>query len=74
MNDVFRHYGLNILRNILDDSGTSALLSLASLERPAAIGTAVEPVFFLAVNFLGFGTAGTGMALLSARLLFFSPR
>jgi len=68
---MFRHFRPRLGGNIFDDPEADAPGAVTALERSAAVGTAVQLVFFLAVDVIGLAAGVAGMARLSAR--FFLP-
>ncbi len=68
---MFRHFRPRLGGNVFDDPDVEAPGAVTALERAAAVGAAVQAVFFPAVDVIGLASDVAGMARLSAR--FFLP-
>jgi len=68
---MFRHFRSRIGGQVFDDPEADALFAVTTLQWTAAVGTAVQLVFFPAVDGIGLAAGVAGMARLAAR--FFLP-
>ena len=71
VDDMFRHFRSRLGGQVFDDPEADALFAITTLQWTAAVGTAVQAVFFPAVDMIGLAAGVAGMARLAAR--FFLP-
>ncbi len=65
-----RHIRPRVGRQVFNHADADALFAMTALQRTAAVGAAVQAVFFPAVDGIGLSAGMAGMARLAARLLF----
>ena len=68
--EMFCHFQRAPFGQIFDDPNADALFAMTALQRTAAVGTAVQAVFFPAVDGIGLSAGVARMDRLAARLLF----
>ncbi len=70
VDEMFRYFRPRVGGQVFDNADADALFAVTALQGAAAVGAAVQAVFFPAVDVIGLGTVVAGMARLAARFLF----